>query len=142
MGKGTKVSKLAAKESPARGKGSRPGPGADPMLLYVGERVKEARLKLKLTQAQLAEKAGCAAGTIFLVENARQNMTIKSLAELATALDITVGDLFPRSEAPAELPRAKHISEAAGEALGRARLALRQLEALMAELGSAEAPRD
>src|SRR5262245_45199112 len=87
-----------AEDGTDRGTARRPGrrtverdasvSGTDPVLAHVGQQVLAARQRLGLTQEQLAEKAGCAAATVFLVENARRNATIRSLSILAGALGV------------------------------------------------------
>ncbi len=88
-----------------------PESGRDELLVYVGQQVLAARQRLGLSQEQLAEKAGCAPATVFLVENARRNATIRSLSVLATALGVEVAELSPdrrlqsQVRAPARSPK-------------------------------------
>jgi XRE family transcriptional regulator, regulator of sulfur utilization len=105
--------------------------GSDTLLVYVGQQVLAARQRLGLTQEQLAEKAGCAPATVFLLENARRNATIRSLSVLATALGVEVAELFPRSNATKPNARATAISKAMSEELERAQDALRRIEHLV-----------
>jgi transcriptional regulator with XRE-family HTH domain len=109
--------------------------GNDALLVYVGQQVLVARQRLGLTQEQLAEKAGCAAATVFLVENARRNATIRSLSVLAAALGVEVAELFPRSKADAPHTRAGSISREMVEEVGRAQEALRKIEDLVRQVG-------
>lgn len=51
------------------------------------------RKTLGLTQAQLAEKAGISAGSIFLVEKGETNPTIATIEAIAKALGCTREDL-------------------------------------------------
>jgi transcriptional regulator with XRE-family HTH domain len=106
-------------------------------LVYVGQQVLAARQRLGLTQEQLAEKAGCAPATVFLLENARRNATIRSLSALASALGVEVAELFPRSKAAKPNARASAISKAMFEELERAQDALRRIENLVHHVNEA-----
>jgi len=108
-----------------------PGSSSDVLLVYVGQQVLAARQRLGLTQEQLAEKAGCAPTTVFLVENARRNVTIRSLSVLATALGVEVAELFPRPKTATPSARACGISRATAEEVRRAQEALRRIELLI-----------
>ena len=108
-----------------------PESGRDELLVYVGQQVLAARQRLGLSQEQLAKKAGCAPATVFLVENARRNATIRSLSVLATALGVEVAELFPRSKAAKPSARASAVSRAMSEEVGRAQDALPRIEHLV-----------
>ena len=107
-----------------------PGSSRDVLLVYVGRQVFAARQRLGLTQEQLAEKARCGPATVFLVENARRNVTIRSLSVLAAALGMEVAELFPRPKSATPSARADGISRAMAEEVGRAQEALRRIERL------------
>ena len=98
-----------------------------------------ARQRLGLTQEQLAVKAGCAAATVFLVENARRNATIRSLSILADALGVDVGDLFPRSRAVSSKWHGTGLAMAMADELRRAREALSRIERLAQEVDGEDA---
>jgi len=100
------------------------------LLVYVGQQVLGARQRLGLTQEQLAEKAGCAPATVFLVENARRNVTIRSLSVLAAALGVEVAELFPRPKTATPNARASDISRAMAKEVETAQEALRRIERL------------
>ena len=106
---------------------------ADPVLVHVGQQVLAARQHLGLTQEQLAEKAGCAATTVFLVENARRNATIRSLSILASALGVEVADLFPRSRTAPSKRRSKGSAAIIADEVSHAREALSRIERLAQE---------
>ena len=108
-------------------------PVVDPVLAHVGQQVLAARQRLGLTQEQLAEKAGCAPATVFLVENARRNATIRSLSILAGALGVEVADLFPHSRAAPSSRRSKDVSTAIAVEMSRAREALSRIGRLAQE---------
>ena len=111
-----------------------PGSSSDALLVYVGQRVLAARQRLGLTQEQLAEKARCGPATVFLVENARRNVTIRSLSVLAAALGMEVAELFPRPNTDAANARASDISRAMVEEVERAQEALRKIGRLVRQV--------
>lgn len=57
-------------------------------------RIKELRLKLNLTQEQLAEKAGVRRETIVFLEQGKYNPSLKLAHDVATILKISVDKLF------------------------------------------------
>ncbi|BCV20347.1 helix-turn-helix domain-containing protein [Moorella sp. Hama-1] len=57
-------------------------------------RLKEMRLKAKLSQQELAKRAGIGQSTIHYIETGRKSPTYKVLEKLATALDVSVADLL------------------------------------------------
>jgi transcriptional regulator with XRE-family HTH domain len=59
----------------------------------VGERVRELRADRGLTQLQLAERSGISRPSIANVEAGRQNVSLRQLCALATALGVEVADL-------------------------------------------------
>lgn len=58
-----------------------------------GNRVKELRLKKKLSQAALAERLGLHSTYISQVERGVRNMALKNIEKLAKALQVKVEDL-------------------------------------------------
>lgn len=56
--------------------------------MNIGERIKEARLERKMTQAQLAEKSGIAVITLSQYERGKRQPRIEQLAALSCALCI------------------------------------------------------
>ena len=58
-------------------------------------RLKEARIEKGLTQKELAEKSNKSERQIIRIENGKGNPTIKTLKDIAKALNVTVGELFP-----------------------------------------------
>lgn len=58
-------------------------------------KVKQKRMEQKLSQAELAEKAGISRATISALENGMLKCaTTDTLIKLANALGCTVGDIF------------------------------------------------
>lgn len=62
---------------------------------HVGRRIRELRERAKLTQAQLAEKAGLPQSHICRLEKAEHCATHKTLEKIATALGIDTGTIDP-----------------------------------------------
>lgn len=63
-------------------------------LKNLGSAVKAHRVKLNLSQEQLAEKADLHRTYIGMVERAERNITIYNLVRIANALEITVQELI------------------------------------------------
>lgn len=59
----------------------------------VGERVRELRAGHGLTQLALAERSGISRPSIANLEAGRQNVSLRQLCALATALGVPVEDL-------------------------------------------------
>jgi XRE family transcriptional regulator, master regulator for biofilm formation len=58
------------------------------------KRIKSLRVLKKLTQSELAEKAGIAQSMLSAVENNKVNPSIKILKKIADALDVSINDLI------------------------------------------------
>lgn len=71
-------------------------PGQDDILAIFGANLKAARLKMRLTQAQLAEATGLLQQYISLLESGRQNVTLTTAQVLATAVNRDVSALLAR----------------------------------------------
>ena len=67
----------------------------DEFLDEIGDRIKQARVKAKLTQKDLAEKIGSSPSWIFLIEDGQQNAQINSLRKVAEALGVSIHSLLP-----------------------------------------------
>jgi transcriptional regulator with XRE-family HTH domain len=67
----------------------------DHLLETVAVRLKEARHKRKLTQKELAEKAGIRFSYIHEIESGKTNITLRTLGALAEALELDIRTLFP-----------------------------------------------
>lgn len=64
--------------------------------LQIGNRIKELREKRKMTQLQLAQKAGLNRTFIVHVEKGRRNISVKSLEKILKALKIPFSVFFKR----------------------------------------------
>jgi len=62
----------------------------------MGKRIKTLRKMKAFTQEELGEKAGLSYKFVGEIERGEVNPSLDSMVRIANALDITVGDLFPR----------------------------------------------
>lgn len=69
----------------------------------LGDRIREARKKASLTQAELAEKIGVKRSVISKYENGQISPTYEMLSNIATALNSHVYDLFPQDSTELEV---------------------------------------
>lgn len=61
----------------------------------MGNKIKERRELLRMSQEDLSVKSGVSRQTISSLENAPdRNVSTKTLEKIATALDVTVSELF------------------------------------------------
>ena len=65
-----------------------------PVVVYVGEKLKQIRTRRLLTQEELAEKAGVSAATVVNVERNNQEPHFRTIRKLAKALDVDPTDLL------------------------------------------------
>ncbi|MCC7197469.1 helix-turn-helix transcriptional regulator [Candidatus Peregrinibacteria bacterium] len=59
-----------------------------------GEKVREERLKLGLSQEQLASKAGVHRTYIGMIERAEKNITLENIEKIAKALGLPINKLL------------------------------------------------
>lgn len=64
------------------------------ILLKFGKNVKEHRLKLGLSQEELAARAEVHRTYIGMIERAEKNITLVNIEKIAQALDLQIKDLF------------------------------------------------
>jgi transcriptional regulator with XRE-family HTH domain len=69
------------------------GKGATPRQQLFGDRVRERRHQLGLSQEGLAHRAGIARAYIGSLESGERNPSLDTVARLASALDIDASDL-------------------------------------------------
>jgi transcriptional regulator with XRE-family HTH domain len=62
--------------------------------------VRRLRLAREWNQTELAYHAGLAPSVISQIENGKRDPTSRTLRKLAKALEVEVGDLFPKGQAP------------------------------------------
>jgi transcriptional regulator with XRE-family HTH domain len=65
-----------------------------PVVVYVGNKLKEIRTSRLLTQEELAEKAGVSAATVVNVERNNQEPHFRTIRKLAKALDVDPTELL------------------------------------------------
>jgi transcriptional regulator with XRE-family HTH domain len=68
------------------------------LLMTVATRLKDARLRLKLTQKQVADQAELQQSYIYEIEAGGTNLTLRTLAKLAEVLKLDIRTLFPASD--------------------------------------------
>lgn len=64
------------------------------------EEIRHIRKGRGLTQRELAGLSGVDPATISLVESGKRRPYLKTLDSLALALEVEVGDFFPKAEPP------------------------------------------
>jgi transcriptional regulator with XRE-family HTH domain len=77
----------------------------------IGIRIRNARLDLGLTQAQLAEKASLDSVYLGQVERGIKNLSIDSLVRIADSLKVSAGDLVDGKQTGKVDPLTREISE-------------------------------
>jgi transcriptional regulator with XRE-family HTH domain len=68
-------------------------PQRDKISRILGETIRAERLKARLSQEQLAEKANLARNYIGNIERAEYKVTVEVLARIAKALKLRISDL-------------------------------------------------
>lgn len=131
----------------AKGSGERALPqdenaDRDPLLVEVGLKILNARRRAGLIQTELADKAGVTHSTVFMTESGKQNITLKTLRDLANALGVRVRDLMPGEDTPETVtPESlKQVADTLLTTLGRATLLVQQAEGLTRLLSAAPPP--
>jgi transcriptional regulator with XRE-family HTH domain len=74
-------------------------------LLAVGRKIRSLREALNLSQETMAQGAGLDRAYYGGIERGERNVSTLNLIEIARALNVEVGDLFPKI---AELRKASH----------------------------------
>jgi transcriptional regulator with XRE-family HTH domain len=65
-----------------------------PVVVYIGEKLKEIRTKRLLTQDELADKAGVSQSTIANIERNNAEPQFRTIRKLAKALDVEPTELL------------------------------------------------
>lgn len=65
-----------------------------PLGAYLGNTIRQMRVKLGLTIAEVAERAGISRGMLSKIENAQTATSLETLVQIANALGITLSHLF------------------------------------------------
>ena len=66
------------------------------ILIKFGNKVRERRAELGLSQEELASRAGVHRTYIGMIERAEKNITLKNINKIATALNMELSDMFNR----------------------------------------------
>ena len=64
------------------------------ILKVFGNRIRQLRLEMRLSQEELAEIAGVHRTYIGMIERAEKNITLCNIEKIASALNIRLTDLF------------------------------------------------
>jgi len=64
------------------------------ILVKFGQKVREKRIKLGLSQEELASRAGVHRTYIGMIERAEKNITLENIQKIASALEIKLSDIF------------------------------------------------
>ena len=64
------------------------------VLLKFGQKVREERDRLGLSQEELASRAGVHRTYIGMIERAEKNITLQNIEKIAKALDLKIADFF------------------------------------------------
>lgn len=81
------------------------------LMKYVGNRIKEERIKKNLTQKELGKLIGVAHNTISTYESGRNAPEQNAIFKIARALDIKVDDFFPPTGTEPALHRLEELGE-------------------------------
>lgn len=68
----------------------------------LGERIRELRKSVGITQEELGEKSALSYKFIGEIERGQVNVSIDSLARIAIALEVKIGDLFSKEKIPVQ----------------------------------------
>jgi len=64
------------------------------VLIKFGQKVREERTRLGLSQEELAGRAGVHRTYIGMIERAEKNITLENIEKIAKALKISIADFF------------------------------------------------
>ncbi len=64
------------------------------ILMKFGQKVREESIKQKISQEELAERAGVHRTYIGMIERAEKNITLENIEKIAKALGLKLGSLF------------------------------------------------
>ena len=63
--------------------------------MQIAMKIKQVRLKKRLTQLDLAEKAGVTTNTLARIERGESKASVKTLEKLIKALDVDSSSILP-----------------------------------------------
>lgn len=64
------------------------------LLIKFGNKVREQRKKLGISQEELADRANVHRTYIGMIERAEKNITLENIEKVATALNLKLSDFF------------------------------------------------
>lgn len=64
------------------------------VLIKFGQKVREERVKLGLSQEELASRASVHRTYIGMIERAEKNITLENIQRVCKALNLKIGDFF------------------------------------------------
>jgi transcriptional regulator with XRE-family HTH domain len=64
------------------------------ILVKFGNKVRAERMKLGLSQEELAERAGVHRTYIGMIERAEKNITLENIEKICKALNMSISDCF------------------------------------------------
>ena len=64
------------------------------ILAQFGEKLRQERIRLGMSQEELAARAGVHRTYIGMIERAEKNITLENIEKVCKALNITLGDFF------------------------------------------------
>jgi transcriptional regulator with XRE-family HTH domain len=64
------------------------------ILIKFGNRVRDERTKLGISQEELAARAGLHRTYIGMIERAEKNITLENIQKVCKALGLSIGDFF------------------------------------------------
>ena len=64
------------------------------ILTRFGERVRQHRIELSMSQEELAARAGVHRTYIGMIERAEKNITLENIDNVCKALNLSIGDFF------------------------------------------------
>lgn len=64
------------------------------ILIKFGQKVREERARLSLSQEELASRAGVHRTYIGMIERAEKNITLENIEKVSKALKISISDFF------------------------------------------------
>ena len=64
------------------------------LLSRFGNKVRAERMKLGISQEELAARAGVHRTYIGMIERAEKNITLENIEKICKALDLSIGDFF------------------------------------------------
>jgi transcriptional regulator with XRE-family HTH domain len=67
----------------------------DDVLARFGERVREVRASKEVSQERLSELAGLHRTYVSLIERGERNVTLRTIASIAGALEVEMAELMP-----------------------------------------------